>query len=149
MKLSFVGILVLLAGCASGPAAPPLAAPITYMEPDYEENGGILPITGFLTVTVNPDGTAKALCKRQILTDVERSGELTNSERWELYTKSEAWAEAGGTEGAGAGKPHCTLIYGTHRATWEKGASLAPELEDVVRYLKSLTATLSVVRRRG
>jgi hypothetical protein len=118
-------------------------------EPDYEETGGILPVVGFLTVTVQPDGDATSVCKRQILTDVERKGDLYNSERWELYTKAEAWAASAGTEAAPPGKPHCSLTYGSHKATWEKGASLPPELDDLVHYLKKLSQSLSVVRKRG
>src|SRR5258708_39139289 len=121
MKHMLAWLLVFVAGCAaSGPAAPPLAATITLTEPDYEERGGLLPITGVLTMTVNPDGGATSICKRQIFTDVERKGDLSNSERWELHTKAEAWAAKAGTE-APAGKPYGTLTYGRHRASWEQG----------------------------
>jgi len=150
MKQLLVGILVLLAGCASsGPPAPPLSAPITLIEPDYEEKGGILPVAGMLTVTVKPEGEATSICRRQILTDVERSGDLTNSERWELYTKAEAWAAKAVNEGAPTGKPRCSLTYGEHKTSWEKGASLPPELDELVQYLKSLSRSLSIVRKRG
>ncbi|HLY75785.1 MAG TPA: hypothetical protein VKU80_16830 [Planctomycetota bacterium] len=150
MKHLLAGMLILLVGCASsGPPAPPLSASITFTEPDYEEKGGILPVTGFLTVTVKPEGEATSICKRQILTDVERSGELSNAQRWELYTKAEAWAAKAVNEGAPTGKPHCSLSYGNHRATWEKGASLPPELDELVQYIKSLTLSLSVVRKRA
>jgi hypothetical protein len=149
MKQLLTGMLVLLAACASGPPAPPLSAPITLTEPDYEEKGGILPVVGFLTVTVKPEGEATSICRRQILTDVERSGDLTNAERWELYTKAEAWAAKAVNEGAPTGKPHCSLTYGVHRATWEKGASLPPELDELVQYPKSLARSLSIVRKRA
>ena len=148
MKQTIAWMLVFVAGCASpGPAAPPLSATITLTEPDFEEKGGILPIIGVLTMTVNPEGEATSICKRQIFTDVERRGDLANSERWELHTKAEAWAAKAGAE-APTGKPYGTLTYGAHKASWEKGASLSPELAELVQYLKKLTLSLSVVRRR-
>ncbi|HLY10569.1 MAG TPA: hypothetical protein VKW04_14795 [Planctomycetota bacterium] len=150
MKHALVATLVLLAGCGtSGPPAPPLPAPITLTLPDYEEKGGILPVVGTLTVTVTPEGEASSICRRQILTDVERRGELSNSERWELHTRAEAWAAKAGDELAPPGKTFGSLIYGAHKATWEKGASLSPELDLLVHYLKELSLSLSVVRKRG
>jgi hypothetical protein len=150
MKHFLACLLVFLSACASsGPEAPPLAATITLTEPDFEEKGGILPVIGVLTMTVTPEGAATSICKRQILTDVERRGNLSNSERWELRTKAEAWAAKAGTEPAATGKPYGSLTYGAHKATWEKGASLAPELADLVQYLKTLTLSINVVRKRG
>jgi len=148
MKHTLTWMLVFVAGCAaSGPAAPPLAATITLTEPDFEEKGGILPIIGVLTMTVSPEGGATSICRRQIFTDVERRGDLSNSERWELHTKAEAWAATAGSE-ATTGKPYGSLTYGSLKATWEKDASLSPELADLVHYLKTLTLSLSVVRKR-
>jgi len=148
MRHTIAWMLVLVAGCAaSGPPAPPLAATLTLTEPDFEEKGGILSIVGVLTMTVQPDGEATSICKRQIFTDVERRGDLSNSERWELHAKAEAWAEKAGAE-APAAKPYGTLTYGDHKASWEKGATLPPELADLVQYLKRLTLSLSVVRKR-
>jgi hypothetical protein len=149
MKLYSLALLLLLSGCGpSGPAAPPLEAAITLTEPDFQEKGDLLPIVGTLTVTVTPDGEASSICRRQILTDVERRGSLSNEERWELHTKAEAWAARSGEDTGGAGKPYGTLTYGTHKATWEKGASLSPELADLVHYLKILSQSLGVVRKR-
>lgn len=149
MKHSLTLALFVLSGCAaSGPPPPPLAAVIVLTEPDFEEKGGILPVVGVLTVTVSPEGEASSICKRQIFTDVERRGDLSNQERWELHTKVEAWAEKAATEPQSSPKVYGTLTYGAITATWEKGASLAPELEDLVHYLKQLTLSLGVVRRR-
>lgn len=149
MKLSFPWLLLALAGCASsGPPAPPLAATLTLTEPDFEEKGGILPVIGTLTVTVTPDGEASSICKREVFTDVERRGDLSNAERWELHTKAEAWADKSEENPVSAARPYGVLTYGTHKATWQKGASLSPELEDLVHYLKVLTLSLSVVRKR-
>ncbi len=150
MKYSLIALLVVLAACGtSGPPAPPLGAILTLTEPDFEEKGGILPVVGVLTVTVSPEGEAKSVCKRQLFTDVERQGELSNAQRWELHTKVETWEAKAGEESAAAAKPYGSLTYGTRKVTWEKGASLSPELADLVHYLKALTLNLSVVRRRG
>ncbi len=141
--------LLILAGCAaSGPPAPPLEATLTMTEPDFEEKGGILPIVGTLTVTVAPDGAAESICRRQIFTDVERRGDLSNAERWELHNKVDAWVARAGEDPASSGPPYGVLTYGTHKATWSKGASLSPELRELVQYLKTLTLSLNVVRRR-
>jgi hypothetical protein len=148
MKHAFFGAILLLVGCSSGPTPPPLAASITLTEPDFEEKGGILPIVGTLTITVTPDGDASSIVKRQLFYDVERRGDLSNAERWELHTKAEAWAEKSAEDPVSPGAPYGVLTYGTHKATWQKGASLSPELADLVHYLKILTLSLNVVRKR-
>src|SRR5690242_12731860 len=102
---------VFLAGCAaSGPPAPPLSATLILTEQDFEEKGGILPIVGTLTFTIEPDGRATSFCRRQILTDVERRGELSNEARWDLNTKIEAWTSKAGKPAAPTSpKPYGSL----------------------------------------
>jgi len=142
-------IAVVLAGCAaSGPPAPPLSQTLILTEQDFSEKGGILPIIGTLTFTILPDGEATSICRRQILTDVERRGDLSNEARWELHTKVEAWTAKAGTQHAPAPRPYGSLSYGDLKVTWEKDAILAPELADLVAFLKAQTTTISVVRRR-
>lgn len=149
MKLIAGFLTLLLAGCAaSGPPAPPLAQTLTLTEQNYEEKGGILPMSGTLTLTVEPDGSASSICKRQILTDVERRGDLSNEARWELHTKVEAWVAKAGSPPPPSPKHYGLLTYGDLKVAWEKDASLAPELADLVGFLKQQIATLGVVRRR-
>jgi hypothetical protein len=118
------------------------------MEQDYEERGGILPIVGTLTFTIAPDGAAEAITRRQIFSDVERKGDLSNEGRWELHTKVEAWTAKAGKPPAPLPKPHGSLTYGDLKVTWAKEAVLAPELADLVAFLKAQATTISVVRRR-
>jgi hypothetical protein len=141
---------VFLAGCAaSGPPAPPLSATLILTEQDFEDKGGIFPIIGTLTFTIEPDGHATSFCRRQILSDVERRGELSNEAHWELNTKLEAWtAKAAKPADPAPAKPYGSLTYGDLKATWGKGDLLAPELADLVAFLKAQTTTIGVVRRR-
>src|SRR3954465_13305023 len=140
---------VVLAGCAaSGPPAPPLSHPLTLVEQNFEDKGGILPIIGTLTFTIEPDGQATSFCRRQILTDVERRGELSNEALWELNTKLEAWTAKAGKPPAPAPNAYGSLTYGELKVGWGKGDLLAPELADLVSFLKAQTTTIGVVRRR-
>jgi hypothetical protein len=141
---------VFLAGCAaSGPPAPPLSSTLILTEQDFEDKGGIFPIIGTLTFTIEPDGHATSFCRRQILSDVERRGELSNDSRWELNTKIEAWtAKAARPSAPAAPNPYGSLTYGDLKVTWGKGDLLAPELADLVSFLKAQTTTIGVVRRR-
>ena len=139
-----------LAGCAaSGPPAPPLSATLILTEQNFEDKGGIFPIIGTLTFTIEPDGRATSFCRRQILTDIERRGELSNEALWELNTKLEAWtAKAAKPTEPAAPQPYGSLTYGDLKASWGKGDLLAPELSDLVSFLKAQTTTIGVVRRR-
>ena len=141
---------VFLAGCAaSGPPAPPLSATLILTEQEFEDKGGIFPIIGTLTFTIEPDGHATSFCRRQILSDVERRGELSNEALWALNTKLEAWtAKAAKPPAPTAAKPYGSLTYGDLKASWGKGDLLAPELSDLVAFLKAQTTTIGVVRRR-
>src|SRR5881392_3465025 len=91
LALSFVEGLALLVGCSSGPPAPTLPQTLTFRRGDYEETGGILPIVGTLELTLEPSGAAKSSCLRQILTNVEREGELSREQLLELVNRVEAW----------------------------------------------------------
>jgi hypothetical protein len=150
MRRSICSFAILaLSACADpGPPAPPLAYPISLMEHDYEERGGLLPIVGTLMVTITPEGLGESSCKRQIFTDVDRRGELSNRERWELHTKIETWVAVAGKPTPPAPKSYGILAYGDLKVGWEKGASLQPELADLVDYLKKLTLSMSVIRTR-
>jgi hypothetical protein len=141
-------MLLLSAGCADpGPAGPTLPETLTFRHADYEEAGGILPIVGTLDLVIEPTGEAKSACRRQILTDVERSGALTREQLVELTTRVEAWTAKGGTLPPAAGKSHGSIVYGTKKAGWEKNASLPPELADLVRFLLTIPPTLHVNHR--
>src|SRR5437016_10655693 len=89
--LASILLVAALSGCASGPPGPTLPLALNLKLNDYEESGGILPITGMLDLTIEPSGEARSACRRQILTDVERSGELSREQLVELVTKVEAW----------------------------------------------------------
>lgn len=146
VSLSLLGLL----SCASsGPPAPPLAHPIVWVQKDFEEKGGILAVVGTLTLTVSPEGEGESTLKRQLFTDVDRRSWLTNEERWELRTRIEAWVASAGKPEAPSPKSHGTLTYGELKVGWEKGASLSPELTALLDYLKQVTFSLSVVRKRG
>jgi hypothetical protein len=140
---------VFLAGCAaSGPPAPPLSQTLVLTEQGFEDKGDILPIIGTLTFTIEPDGKATSFCRRQIFTDVERRGELSNDALWALNTKLEAWTATAGTPKAPAPNAYGSLTYGDLKVGWGKGDLLAPELADLVSFLKAQTTTIGVVRRR-
>ena len=149
MKLIAALTAVLLSGCAaSGPPAPPLSHPLILVEQEFEEKGGLLPIVGTLTFTIAPDGAAESATRRQLFTDVERKGDLSNQALWELHPKVEAWVAKAGTPPAPAPRAYGSLTYGDLKVTWEKGALLAPELADLVAFLKVQTTTIGVVRKR-
>jgi hypothetical protein len=139
--------LAALAGCASGPPGPTLPTPLNLKLWDYEETGGILPIVGMLDLTIEPSGEARSACRRQILTDVERSGTLSREQLVELVTKVEAWT-AKVADMPGTGKNHGLLVYGDRKAAWQKDASLPPELDALVKFLLTVPATLHVQQRR-
>ena len=151
MKKILLLALVLAAGCGtSGPPAPPLAGDILFVEHGFEDKSlSIAPTIGVLTLTISADGDAGSVVKRQLLTDIERSRTLSNSERWELHTKAEAWAAKAPAEPSAAEKSWGSLRYGARRITWQKGDSLSPELADLVHYLKAITNSLHEVRKRG
>jgi hypothetical protein len=141
-------LILLMAGCASRPAGPTLPAPLTFKLADYEEVGGILPIVGILELVIEPTGEARSACRRQILTDVERRGDLSREQLLELVTRVEAWSAKVGNLPAGSGKGYGLLVYGTQKAAWEKDASLPPELEALVVFLKTIPPTLHVLPHR-
>ncbi len=146
-RLPTILALAALAGCASGPPGPTLPLPLNLKQLDYEETGGILPVTGMLDLTIEPSGEAKSACRRQILTDVERSGALTREQLVELVTKVEAWTAKVATM-PGTGKHYGVLVYGDKKATWQKDASLPPELDALVKFLLTIPPTLRVEQRR-
>jgi hypothetical protein len=145
----FAALLILLSACASGPAGPTLPHTLTFKQNEYDEAGGILPITGMLELTIETTGEATSACRRQILSDVEREGELSREQLVELVTRVEAWMAKGGSLPPAAGKNHGLIVYGDKKAGWEKDASLPPEVAELVRFLLTIPPTLSVKRRRG
>lgn len=148
MRTTAALLILLAAGCASpGPAGPTLPETLTFKQVDYEEGGGILPITGILELTIEPTGEAKSACRRQILTDVERAGPLSREQLVELVTRVEAWTAKGGKLPPAAGKNHGLIVYGDKKAGWEKDASLPPELSELVRFLLTIPPTLRVQSR--
>jgi hypothetical protein len=145
-SLLFLG----LAACADpGPPAPPLAHPLSLYLREYEEPSPIMSVIGALTLKLEPDGEAESRLKRQLLTDIDRRRTLSNQDRWELHTKVEAWAAVAGSPEPPAPKAFGILTYGDLKVSWEKDASLKPELADLVEYLKKINLTLQVVRKRG
>jgi len=147
--IASLSLLTLLSCASSGPPAPPLAHPIVWVQKDFEEKGGILAVVGTLTLTISPEGEGESTCKRQLFTDVDRRGWLSNEERWALHTKIEAWVAAAGKPEAPGAKSHGTLTYGDLKVGWEKGASLAPELAALLEQLKEITFSLNTYRKRG
>jgi hypothetical protein len=143
-----VGLLVFAAGCASEPAGPTLPMPVTLTLADYEEEGGILPIVGTLELTVEPTGAAKSVCRREILTDVERKGELNHDQLVELVARVEAWTSRGNDPEFARGKPRGVLVYGTRRAAWGKDDTLEPELNALVIFLRRIPPTLRVLQHK-
>ena len=140
-------LLAALSGCATGPAGPTLPIPLTFRQNEYEEAGGILPITGMLELVIEPTGEAKSACRRQILSDVERRGDLTGEQLVELVTKVEAWSTKV-ADMPGTGKNYALLVYGTKKAAWQKDASLPPELDALVKFLLTIPPTLRVRQAR-
>jgi hypothetical protein len=140
-------LLAALWGCASEPPGPTLPLPLTLKRAEYEETGGILPITGTLELTIEPTGEALSACRRQILTDVERRGDLSREQLFELTTRVEAWT-AKVANLPGSGKNYGMLVYGTHKAAWQKDDSLPPELDALVKFLLTIPPTLRVQQRR-
>lgn len=146
--IASLALLTLLSCASSGPPAPPLAHPLVWVQKDFEEKGGILAVVGTLTLNVSPEGEGESSLKRQLFTDVDRRGWLSNEERWELHTRLEAWVAVAKAEAPGP-KAHGTLTYGDLKVGWEKGASLPPELTVLLDYLKQVTFSLNTVRKRG
>ena len=148
MRYSLAALAVLAAGCAStAPAGPTLPETLTFKQVGYEEAGGILPIVGTLELTIEPTGEATSACRRQVLTDVERSGPLSREQLVELVTRVEAWTAKGGSLPPAAGKNHGLIVYGDRKAGWEKDASLPQELSELVRFLRTIPPTLRVKER--
>jgi hypothetical protein len=147
--LSIVALAALaaLAGCASGPPGPTLPLPLNLKLTEYEESGGILPIRGMLDLTIEPSGEGKSVCRRQILTDVERDGTLARHQLVELVTKVEAWTSKVPNM-PGTGKNYGLLVYGDKKAAWQKDDSLPPELDMLVKFLLTIPPTLKVQQRR-
>ena len=139
--------LAALAGCTSGPPGPTLPMTLTLKRLEFEESGGILPITGTLELVIEPTGEARSACRRQILTDVERDGTLSREQLEELVTKVEAWT-AKVPNMSGTGKNYGLLVYGARKAAWQKDESLPPELDDLIRFLMTIPPTLHLVQRR-
>jgi hypothetical protein len=146
-SLASILILVALAGCASEPPGPTLPMPLNLKLNDYEESGGILPIVGMLDLTIEPSGEARSACRRQILIDVGRSGELSREQLVELVTRVEAWTSKVGNM-SGSGKNYGLLVYGEKKAAWQKDDSLPLELAALVKFLLTIPPTLHVHQRR-
>lgn len=148
MKFLFAALLMgSAAGCASGPAGPTLPEKLTFKLNEYTDNGGVLPITGRLELTIETTGDAFSACRRDILTDLERTGSLSREQLVELLSRVEAWtAKAGDTPPAG--NNHGFLSYGTKKAGWSKDASLLPELQKLVDFLLTVPPSLRPVQRR-
>jgi len=136
-----------VAGCASGPAGPTLPDTLTFKLNDYVEGGGLLPLTGRLELTIDPSGDARSACRRDILTDMERTGSLSREQLVELVARVQAWTSKGG-DVAPAGNNHGLLVYGKKKAGWAKDAVLPPELQELVKFLLTIPTTLQVVTRR-
>jgi hypothetical protein len=148
MKFLLAALLIgSVAGCASGPAGPTLPDKLTFKLNEYTDDGGVLPITGRLELTIETTGDAFSACRRDILTDVERSGSLTREQLVELVSRVEAWTAKGG-DTAPSGNNHGFLAYGTKKAGWSKDASLAPELQKLVDFLLTIPPSLSPKQRR-
>jgi hypothetical protein len=148
MKFLLAALLIgSVAGCASAPAGPTLPEKLTFKLNDYTDNGGVLPITGRLELTIEPTGEAVSACRRDILTDVERAGSLTREQLVELVSRVEAWAAKGG-DAPPPGNNHGFISYGAKKTGWSKDASLLPELQKLVDFLVTVPPTLSPKQRR-
>lgn len=146
---TFLAALLLgsVAGCATGPAGPTLPETLTFKLNEYTEGGGILPLTGRLELIIEPTGDARSACRRDILTDVERTGSLNREQLVELVSRVEAWTSKAG-DMAPAGNNHGLIVYGTRKAGWTKDASLSPELQGLVDFLLTIPPSLRPVQRR-
>jgi hypothetical protein len=142
-------LLLGFAGCASsGPAGPTLELPLTYTEDDFEDAGGILPITGLLELKIEPSGQATSSVMRKILTNMDRKGDLTGPQLTDLHALVEAWVKKG-SPGPSLGTPaFASLTYGTKRVAWKKETELPPELSELARFLRTLPPTLTVIPRK-
>jgi hypothetical protein len=148
MRSLSAAFLALLVGCSSGPPAPTLPQTLTLRRVDYEESGGILPITGILELVIEPSGEAKSSCLRQILTNVDRAGELSREQLIELVSRVDAWTAKPGVLPPAKGNNYGLLVYGDKKAAWQKDDKLPPELESLVNFLLSVPPTLSTQTRR-
>lgn len=145
---AFLGFLLLSTGCADpAPAGPTLPTKLVFKQIEYEEMGGLLPITGTLELTIEADGHAHAATRREFLHGVERRDPLRREQLVELVTRVEAWTAEGSDLPPIAGKNHGLILYGTRKAGWEKEASLPPKLQELVAFLLSIPPTLHVERR--
>jgi hypothetical protein len=149
MRILSALLPLIVAGCSTSqaPEGPTLPETLTFKHVDYQDAGGLLPIVGTLELTIEPNGEAKSACRRQILTDVERTGPLSRRQLVELVTRVEIWTAKAGEFPPAAGKNHGLIVYGAKKAGWEKDASLPPELADLVRFLLTIPPTLRVKER--
>jgi hypothetical protein len=149
MKTAFAALAILLAaaGCASGPAGPTLPSTLTFKLNDYEEGGGLLPITGRLVLTIEPTGEAQAATRRDILSDVVRKDDLTREQLEELVRRVNAWTASKEKDPVGTGKNHGFLGYTDRKAGWDKEATLPKELQELVQFLLTLPPTLRVEKK--
>ena len=149
MRSLLATVLALLVGCSSGPPGPMLPKTLTLRRVDYEEAGGILPITGTLELVIEPSGEAKSSCLRQILTNVDRSGDLSREQLLELVSRVDAWMAKPGEMPPGKGNNYGKLVYGDKKVVWQKDDKLPPELEALVNFLLTVPPTLRAeIRRR-
>ena len=147
MRILLAALVALsVAGCAGGPAGPTLPQTLTFKLNEYVEGGGILPLTGRLELIIEPTGDAKSACRRDILTDVQRSGSLSRQQLVELVAKVDVWTKS--TTPSPSGNNHGLIVYGTHKAGWQKDATLPPELQALVDFLLTIPTTLQLETRR-
>lgn len=148
MKLSVAVLLMgFAAGCATGPAGPTLPEKLTFKLNEYTEGGGLLPLTGRLELTIDTNGDAQSACRRDILTDVVKSGSLNREQLVELVARVEAWTSKAG-DMPPAGNNHGLIVYGAKKAGWGKDASLPPELQKLVEFLLTIPPGLRTEQRR-
>jgi hypothetical protein len=148
MKYILAALLIgSVAGCATGPAGPTLPEKLTFKLNEYTEGGGVLPLTGRLELIIEPTGEARSACRRDILTDLERTGDLNREQLVELVARVEAWSSKAG-DTAPAGNNHGLIVYGTKKSGWTKDASLPPELQKLVDFLLTVPPSLRPVQRR-
>jgi len=138
---------MLISGCATGPAGPTLPHTLTFKLNEYVEGGGILPLTGRLELTIDTSGDARSACRRDLLTDVERSGSLSREQLVELQSRVQAWTAKENTA-APAGNNHGLIVYGERKSGWAKDAVLPPELRQLVDFLLAIPTTLRLETRR-